>query len=118
MQSLPKTEYPKDFFYHRTGADTYRSYLKLCGLTTFDLPTSPQFAWVKRVFGGWFAIIKYERTDCEPDPKWLKKHLGIRHGFVAWIPYSKEKPKGWRRLLLTDHFEETGYTVLPQKSEA
>lgn len=45
---------------------------------------------------------------------------GLKHAFVIWIPYSREKNeirKGWRRLWLTDHFEETGYALLRQKNE-
>lgn len=93
MQSLLRKDYPKDFYYHRTSSLGYRKYLTLGGLTTFDLPKSPQYAWVKKLFGGFFAIMKYERTDIEPDIEWIKKHLGVKHAFVAWIPYSKEKPK-------------------------
>ncbi|MBP6981763.1 hypothetical protein KBB25_03240 [Candidatus Gracilibacteria bacterium] len=113
MQSLPRNEYPKDFYYHRTSAEGYRKYLSAGGLTTFDLPNSPQYAWIKKVFGNFFAIIKYERTDTEPDIDWIRKHLGVKHAFVAWIPYSIIHPIGWKRLVLTDHFEETGYTILP-----
>ena len=75
MQSLPRNEYPKDFYYHRTSAEGYRKYLSAGGLTTFDLPNSPQYAWIKKVFGNFFAIIKYERTDTEPDIDWIRKHL-------------------------------------------
>mgnify|MGYP000926630977 CR=1 FL=1 len=49
---------------------------------------------------------------------YLKKVTGFKHAFVVWIPYgavSVEKP--WRRLWLTDHFEETGFAELPEKSE-
>ncbi len=32
---------------------------------------------------------------------------------VAWIPYSlRVVPSGWRRLHLTDHYQETGCTLL------
>lgn len=50
MQSLQKTEYPTDFFYHRTSSPTYREYLHGCGLKTFDIGNPPQYAWVKKIF--------------------------------------------------------------------
>jgi hypothetical protein len=32
---------------------------------------------------------------------------------VAWIPYSRQDiPAGWRRLWLTDHFQETSCNIL------
>lgn len=37
----------------------------------------------------------------------------MKHAFVTWIPYSRtDIPAGWRRLYLSDHYQETGYTVL------
>jgi hypothetical protein len=48
MKTLPKSEYPRDFFYHRTSAEIYRPYLESCGnITTFDIENPPQFAWKK-----------------------------------------------------------------------
>ncbi len=38
---------------------------------------------------------------------------------VAWIPYSlRVVPSGWRRLYLTDHFQETGYALLENEEYA
>jgi len=43
----------------------------------------------------------------------LKKKLGVEHAMVAWIPYSRtDIAHPWRRLYLTDHFQETGYSLL------
>ncbi len=113
MIPLNPTDYPPDFYYHRTGSTIYRKYLESCGLSTFDIGNPPQYAWKKRLFWDFFAIIKYERTDVEPDIEMLKKTLWVRHAMVAWIPYSlRVAPSGWRRLYLTDHFQETGYTLL------
>ena len=37
----------------------------------------------------------------------------MKHAFVTWIPYSRtDIPAGWRRLYLSDHYQETGYTIL------
>lgn len=107
---LEKNQYPKDFYYHRTASATYREYLHGCGLKTLDIDHPPQFGWAKRLFGDAFGIVKYERIDVEPDIDHIRKVTGLRHGFIAWIPYSRSGdaiPQGWRRLWLTDHFQET-----------
>ena len=118
MIALSPHEYPQDFYYHRTGSDIYRKYLETCGLTTFDIDHPPQYAWKKKLFGNAVAIIKYERTDVEPDIAMIREKLGVKHGMIAWIPYSlTEKPAGWRRLYLSDHFQETGYALLEEHYE-
>ncbi len=41
--------------------------------------------------------------------------MGMKHAMVTWIPYQRQDiPVGWRRLYLTDHFQNTGYTTLDQ----
>ena len=115
MNHLEPKDYPLDFYYHRTSSATYREYLHGCGLTTIDIDHPPQYAWVKRLFGDAFGIVKYERIDVEPDIEHIKKVTGLRHAFIAWIPYSRTRvdvPRSWRRLWLTDHFQETGYAEL------
>lgn len=48
MKHLEPSEYPKDFFYHRTSAEIYRPYIESCGnITTFDIGNNPQYAWKK-----------------------------------------------------------------------
>lgn len=111
-----KNQYPKDFFYHRTASPTYREYLHTCGLTTLDIGHPPQFAWKKKIFGNWFGVIKEERIGYPPDIAKLKKLTGFTHAFVVWIPYGDTPIRTpWRRLWFTDHFEETGYALLPEK---
>ncbi len=118
MLHLEKNQYPKDFYYHRTASATYREYLHTCKLTTFDIKNPPQYAWKKPFFWGKFWVIKYERIDVEPDIEYLKKITGFQHAFVVWIPYSQENVGSpWRRLWLTDHFEETGYAELDHRSQ-
>lgn len=113
MTQIPKEQYPKDFYYHRTSSPTYRAYLETCGLTTFDITHPPQYAWKKKIFGNWFWVIKNERIAYEPDIEELKKATGLKHAFVVWIPYGISLiPKSWKRLWFTDHFEETGYAEL------
>lgn len=75
MIQLQPHEYPQDFYYHRTGSAIYRKYLESCGLTTFDINHPPQFAWKKKLFGNTVVIIKYERTDVEPDIDMIRKTL-------------------------------------------
>ncbi len=113
MTSIPKEQYPQDFYYHRTASSTYRAYLETCGLATFDIAYPPQYAWKKKIFGNWFWVIKNERIAYEPDIEQLKQATGFKHAFVVWIPYGKvDIQKPWRRLWFTDHFEETGYSEL------
>lgn len=115
MKTLPKSEYPRDFFYHRTSAEIYRPYLESCGnITTFDIENPPQFAWKKWLFWNKIHIIKYERTDIEPNIEKLKAEWA-KHGMVTWIPYSQtDIPPGWRRLWATDHFQETSVNILDE----
>lgn len=115
MIFLKPEQYPKDFFYHRTASEAYRQYLEGCWPQTFDIGNPPQYAWKKSLLGGNFHVVRYERTDIEPDIEKLKKEEGIKHAMVAWIPYSRtEAPLGWKRLYLTDHFRETGYVLLTE----
>jgi hypothetical protein len=110
-----KKDYPKDFYYHRTSSPTYREYLGSCGLSTFDLQKGPQFFWRKKIFWDFFGIVKWERIDEEPDIGYIRKKTWLRHAFVVWIPYSKERKDFsflWRKLWFTDHFEETGFAEL------
>ena len=113
MKILSHSEYPKDFFYHRTSAEIYRPYIESCGnITTFDIWNPPQYAWKKGLLWNKVHIIKYERTDIEPNIDFLKEN-GVKHGMVTWIPYSRQDiPEWWRRLWLTDHFQETSVNIL------
>ncbi len=112
MQHLQPQEFPRDFYYHRTSAEIYRPYLESCGdITVFDIGNPPQYAWKKRLFGNVF-VSRYERTDIEPDIEKLKAD-GMKHGIITWIPYSRSDiPKGWRRMWLTDHFQETSLNII------
>jgi len=114
MIQLDPKDYPKDFYYHRTSAEIYRPYLESCGpITAIDTPRPHEYAWKKRLFGSTY-IARFERQDDEPDIEALKSS-GVKHAMVTWIPYSRsEIPKGWRRLWLTDHFQETGYTTVQE----
>lgn len=112
MIHLEKQDYPEDFYYHRTASPVYRRYLESCGPETYTLGKGPQYGWKKNLLG--FHIIKQERTDHEPDIEALKSS-GVRHAFVAWIPDRRtDIPHGWRKLWLSDHFQETGITTLDE----
>lgn len=48
MKHLEPSEYPRDFFYHRTSAEIYRPYIESCGnISTLDIGNAPQYAWKK-----------------------------------------------------------------------
>ncbi len=48
MKHLEPSEYPQDFFYHRTSAEIYRPYIESCGnIDAFDIGNNPQYAWKK-----------------------------------------------------------------------
>ena len=117
MIHLPPDQYPQDFYYHRTGSTSYRKYLEMYSLVTFDIGNPPQYAWKKNLFGKLVVIVKYERTDIEPDIGYIRETMSVKHGMVVWIPYSKtDIPAGWRRLYMTDHYQETGYTILDSEN--
>ncbi|MBC7503687.1 GNAT family N-acetyltransferase [Candidatus Gracilibacteria bacterium] len=115
MKQLLPFEYPRDFYYHRTSAEIYRPYIESCGnIHTFDIGNYPQYAWKKGLLGDRVHVVKYERTDIEPDIERLKQD-GVKHAMVTWIPYSRQDiPEGWKRLWLTDHFQETSVNELTQ----
>ena len=48
MIHLAPTDYPRDFYYHRTSAEIYRPYIESCGnIDAFDIGNDPQYAWKK-----------------------------------------------------------------------
>ncbi len=115
MKHLAPSEYPKDFYYHRTSAEIYKPYLESCGpITTIPSSRPHEYAWKKKLFGGVY-VARFERTDVEPDIEALKTS-GVKHAMVTWIPYSRtdDIPKGWKRLYLTDHFQETSVNLLDE----
>ena len=82
MKTIPMSEYPKDFFYHRTSAEIYRPYIESCGnISTFDIWNNPQYAWKKWLLGNRVHIVKYERTDIEPNidilKQWCSSHENV-----------------------------------------
>ncbi len=110
MKHLTPSEHFSDLYYHRVTSPVYRTYLEGCGVTTFSTHQSPYYAWTKSPLG--INIAKYERMDTEPDLDQLRA-MGIRHGIVAWIPESRtDIPTGWRRLYLSSHFQETGFSLV------
>lgn len=111
MKQLSPGEYPLDFHYHRTSSPVYRKYLENCGPATFDT-TPPDYAWRKSLFWGYFHVTRYERTDVEPMMEDIKS-AWVKHALVTWIPYQRQDiPTGWRRLYITEHFQNTGYTSI------
>lgn len=116
MKQLSPGEYPLDLHYHRTSSESYRKYLENCGPETFDT-TPPDFAWKKSLFWDSCHVTRFERTDVEPDIEKLMAGW-VKHALVTWIPYQRQEvPKWWKRLYLTDHFQNTGYTTIDRESD-
>jgi len=65
---------------------------------------------MKRIFGKYAQLVKFERVDTEPTKESLKAH-GFVRGVVIWIPFRRtDIPKGWRKLAVGTHFTRTGFT--------
>ena len=113
MKYISRADLPDDHYYHRTASSTYRKYLEDCWLTAITFPQTPQFWWVKNLLGKFVKIIKYERIDIEPDMDFLKSTHGFEHDICIWVPWRrKEIPSGWRKLWVSSHFQENGFTIL------
>ncbi|MBP7806555.1 GNAT family N-acetyltransferase [Candidatus Gracilibacteria bacterium] len=67
---------------------------------------------MKRLFGKYMQLVKFERVDTEPTKELLKAH-GFTRGFVIWIPFRRtDIPKGWRKLAVGTHFTRTGFVKI------
>ena len=112
MQTIHRSEVPEDHFYYRTSSPVYQEYLeRFNSIDTMQL-ADQQFGWKKNIFGKYFGLAKYERTDIEPSVDFLRER-GFRHGMLIWVPCRRtEIPVGWRKLWIPTHFTRTGYCVL------
>lgn len=113
MKTIERHEFPEDHTYYRTTSKVYNSYLRdNCGITTFPLENNTRFGWIKRIFGKYGQIVKFERIDTEPTREILEPH-GFTRGIVIWIPFRlREIPKGWKKLAIGTHFTRTGFTYI------
>jgi len=65
---------------------------------------------MKRIFGKYAQLVKFERVDTEPTKEMLASH-GFVRGIAIWIPFRRtDIPKGWRKLAIGTHFTRTGFT--------
>ncbi len=64
---------------------------------------------MKRLFGKYMQLVKFERIDTEPTKELLAPY-GFTRGFVIWVPFRRTAiPVGWRKLVVGTHFTRTGY---------
>ena len=110
MQTIDRSEFPENHPYYRTASPIYNAYLRdHCHIRTIPLEGGIRFGWMKRIFGKYAQLVKFERIDTEPTRELLKSH-GFVRGFVIWIPFRRtEIPPGWRKLAVGTHFTRTGF---------
>lgn len=113
MSLIERSEFPEDHTYYRTTSNVYNKYLKdYCHIHTLSFEGGTRFGWMKRIFGKYMQLVKFERVDTEPTKELLKTH-GFVRGFVIWIPFRRtDIPPGWRKLAIGTHFTRTGFTRL------
>ena len=71
-----------------------------------------RYGWIKRLFGKYFQLVKFERIDIEPTKELLAPH-GFVRGVAIWIPFRRtDIPPGWKKLAVGTHFTRTGFTRL------
>lgn len=111
MQTIPRSEFPEDHTYYRTTSRVYNEYLRdHCHIHTIPLAGGTRFGWMKRLFGKYLQLVKFERVDIEPTKELLAPH-GFVRGFAIWIPFRRtDIPPGWRKLAIGTHFTRTGFT--------
>lgn len=110
MSIIERSEFPEDHTYYRTTSPVYNKYLRdHCHIHTIPLNDGTRFGWMKRIFGKYMQLVKFERVDTEPTKELLKSH-GFVRGFAIWIPFRRtDIPKGWRKLAVGTHFTRTGF---------
>lgn len=110
MQLIERSEFPEDHTYYRTTSPIYNTYLRdHCHIHTIPLEGGFRFGWIKRIFGRYMQLVKFERIDTEPTKELLSSY-GFKRGFVIWIPFRRtEIPPGWKKLTIGTHFTRTGF---------
>lgn len=116
MQTIDRSEFPEDHTYYRTTSPVYDTYLRdHCHIHTIPLEGGMRFGWMKRIFGKYLQLVKFERIDTEPTKEMLAPH-GFRRGIVIWIPFRRTKiPAGWKRLTVGTHFTRTGFVRIENR---
>lgn len=123
MQTLPRSDIPKDFIYYRTGSRVFFDYLKrFRSYITERVGKRGEFFSAFQMFPGFWSITA-EKIDYELTRQELEKY-GIRHGIVWWTPMRKtEKPRGWWRVptwwtKYDIHASRTAFSVLDRPNYA
>ena len=113
MPIISRSEFPEEHTYYRTTSPIYNQYLREhCHIHTIALENGTRFGWIKRIFGKYAQLAKFERIDIEPTKELLTSH-GFVRGVVIWIPFRRtEIPAGWRKLAIGTHFTRTGFTQI------
>jgi len=110
MQTIDRSEFPENHTYYRTTSPAYNKYLRdCCRIRTIPLEGGGRFGWMKRIFGKYAQLVKFERVDTEPSKELLQSH-GFVRGMIIWIPFRRtDIPPGWRKLAVGTHFTRTGF---------
>jgi hypothetical protein len=113
MQTIERSDFPEDHTYYRTTSTVYNKYLQNhCHIHTISLEQGTRFGWMKRIFGKYMQLVKFERVDIEPTKELLQSN-GFHRGFVIWIPFRRtDIPVGWRKLAVGTHFTRTGFVQI------
>lgn len=116
MSLIDRRDFPKDHTYYRTTSPVYNAYLRdHCHIHTIPLEGGTRFGWMKRIFGKYLQLVKFERVDTEPTRELLEPH-GFKRGFAIWIPANRtDIPKGWRKLAIGTHFTRTGFVRIENR---
>jgi hypothetical protein len=113
VKILSQTDFPSDHSYFRSGTQAFLKTLKVNDrANTYLMKNGVNFGWRDDMY--WpFPRYIFERTEEEPDIKWLKEKYGWFHGLVIWIPVRrKEIPSWWKSSSYSPHFSEMGLTYL------
>lgn len=109
MSIIEHFEFPENHPYYRSSSPVYNRYLRdHCHIHTIPLEGG-RFGWMKRIFGKYMQLVKFDRVDIEPTRELLTSH-GFVRGFVIWVPFRRTNiPQGWRKLAVRTHFVRTGF---------
>lgn len=115
VKILSWEDFPIDHGYFRSATQAFLKTLKVNDrASTYLMKNGVNFWWRDEMF--WpFPRYIFERTEEEPDIKWLKEKYGWFHWLVIWIPVRRKvMPSGWKKSSYSPHFSEMGLTYLQE----